>query len=165
MTSGNHPVRHSASGRTGYALLRFDRTRLLVPQAEVRVIELTMDLERIAPPPEGVGWIRFLQQRYPVYCVTPDLAHVTTVLDDRPVCTLLEASAGIFGILCSEAKLLKAEEVVLHDIPPAMAAPHLPFRHLAVLATDLACVSSASRLLSHLRTTGLRTEKLLSEAP
>lgn len=129
-----------------FGLLRVGRTKLLVPRRDIRVLELTVDMERDTPPARGVGWIAFGQQRCPVYCPSMGLEWQTEVPGDRMVCAVIGTGEQVFGLLCSEAALLKSQDVVLHDVPAAMAAPGSPFHQLAIHAGTLACVTSAVQI-------------------
>jgi hypothetical protein len=150
MKTGSSLPGHAKSDATGFALLRIDETRVLVPQADIRLIDLAVDLDRGDPPPQGVGWTRSGQQRHPVYCPSSELACMVGAPQERPICAVLDGAGRVFGLLCNEALLLKAQDVVRHALPSAMATPDTPFDGLALQAGKLACISSASRLLAHL---------------
>lgn len=135
---------------SGFALLRLEQTRLLLPRQDIRILELTLDVERSDPPPWGVGWIMFGSQRCPVYCPSMDLAWLDYVQEGRPICAVVAASGQNFGLLCGEATLLQTPDIAFHELPPAMALPNLPFHRLAICDGALACVSSAARILADL---------------
>lgn len=152
------------SEETSFALLRLEQTRILVPQREIRVLDLTMDVERGDRPPGGIGWISFKRQFRPVYCPSAELEWLTEAPADRPICAVVEAKGNAFGLLCTEVTLLQAQEVVFHEIPAAMATPHSPFDGLAIVTGSLACVSSAEQLFNHLETIQADDEHALQEA-
>lgn len=133
-----------------FALLRLDQTRLLVPQTDVRVLELTMDMTQESPPAGGVGWIRYREQQHPVYSPTPQLEWLTEIPHGRTLCALMGADEGLFGLLCSEVALVKSSELQFHALPAAMATPDSPFHQLALHAGKLACLTSAQKLFAHL---------------
>lgn len=135
---------------SSFALLRLEQTRLLIPQADVRVLELTMDMMREAPPAGGVGWIRFGEQRQPVYAPSHHLEWLSEVPSDRGLCAVLEAEEGLFGLLCNEVALVKSSEIQIHAMPAPMATPDSPFQQLALHGGKLACLSSATKLFARL---------------
>lgn len=150
MTSVEHHGRPAHPDESVYALLQIDRTNLLVPSKDIRVLELAIDIERDDPPARGVGWIAFGQHRCPVYCPSTELEWLTEVPVDRTTCAVVEADGQVFGLLCDEATLLSTDEIGFHDVPAAMATPESPFHRLAIHARTLVCVSSAARILADL---------------
>ena len=133
-----------------FALLRLEQTRLLIPQREIRVLDLVMDVIRDNPPPSGIGWIGFRQQQCPVYAPSARLEWLMDVPADRTICALMEADGGIFGLLCTDITMVKSNEIALHAIPPAMAVSHSPINQLALYEGHLTCFTSARQILAHL---------------
>ena len=152
------------SAETEFALLRLDRTNLIVPRNEVRIIELAIDLEMDQPPPHGVGWILFDRQRCPVYCLSMELEWMDDVTGTRPICAVLNAKGVTFGLLYSEAKLLRTDELSFHDLPPAMVIPESPVQRLAVYEGGVACASLAARILDDLPVTAVQERQTSGEA-
>jgi hypothetical protein len=152
------------SGESEFALLRLDRTNLIVPRNDVRIIELAIDLERDQPPPHGIGWILFDRQRCPVYCPSMELEWMDEVTDPRPICAVLTAEGVTFGLLCSEAKLLRSDDISFHDLPPAMVVPGSPVHRLAVYEGGVACASLAARIFGDLPAAPARVHRTTSEA-
>lgn len=159
MNKYDHELRTGASAEERFALLRLEQTKLLIPQREIRVLDLTIDVEKNDPPRKAVGWIQFKQEFRPVYCPSAELGWVTYIPDDRPICAVVEVKEQVFGLLCTEVTLLRPHEVVLHEIPIAMHTPHSPIERLAMIADSLACVSSTEKLLAHLN----RWEPIVTE--
>jgi len=126
-----------------FTLLRIGQSTLLIPRGDIRALELALDMDRDAPPARGVGWIAFGQQRCPVYCPSAELDWRTDVPEDRTVCAVIGTGNRVFGLLCGEVALVKSDDIVLHEIPAAMASADSPFRQLAIHGGSLACVSSA----------------------
>jgi hypothetical protein len=150
-------------GDSGFALLRFEQTRILVPRQDIRILELAIDMDRNDAPVGAVGWIAFGVQRCPVYCLSGDMSWLTEVPADRPICAVMAAEGHNFGLLCSEATLLHARDLAIHELPSAMAVAGLPFDQLAVHAGALACVSTAMRLLTDLQRATARGTAALRE--
>lgn len=150
-------------GESGFTLLRLDRMKLIIPRDDVRVVELAIDLERDQPPPHGVGWIQFEQQRCPVYCPSMELEWMDELIDARAICAVLSTKGQTFGLLCSEATLLRSDGISLHDLPPAMAAADSPVDQLAIHEGTVACLSSAARILADLPAASAREEQTMGE--
>jgi hypothetical protein len=138
---------------SAYALLGLGETRLVIPRSEIRVLEPALDVDQAAAPLQGVGWIGFESSRCPVYCWSDALHPLPASPPDRPVCAVLSAAGCNFGLLCSEAVLLRADELALHELPAAMWAPGQAFNRLAIWRGRIACVSSAAAILAALRAT------------
>lgn len=147
----------------GFALLRVDQTRLVVPRDDIRILELTIDVDRNEPPARGVGWIAFGTRRCPVYCPSQEIGWMAAVAGDRQVCAVVAAEQRVFGLLCSEAGLIRNDEIVFQEISPAMAAPGSPIRRLAIYQNALACVSSAADLLADIGSVPAHDNLLLAE--
>lgn len=137
-----------------FALLRLGQTRLLIPQSDVRVLELRMDMTWQNPPPGGVGWIRFREKQHPVYLPSPQLEWLAGDTEERTICALLEADEALFGLLCHEVSLVRMHELTLHAMPAAMATPDSPFHQLAMHDGRLACLSSAANIFALLPPAG-----------
>lgn len=149
-TPSSQATKASAGHAASYALLRFEQTRLLVPQSDIRLLELRADIELDAAPPDGVGWVQFRQRRAPVYCLTSQLRWTGALPPDRTVCAVLEAEGEYFGLMCSDVSIVRAEEVTLHEVPAAMRQPQAPFQRLGLYGEQLVCVSSVAQLKQYL---------------
>lgn len=133
-----------------FALLRLEQTRLLIPQREIRVLDLVLDVTRENPPPGGIGWIGFRQQQCPVYSPSSRLGWLSDVPTDRTICALMEGDEGVFGLLCTDIAMVKSNELAFHAIPAAMATPHSPINQLALYEGHLACLTTAAQIFAHL---------------
>lgn len=135
---------------SGFALLRVDQTKLVVPRDDIRILELTLDLDRNEPPARGVGWIAFGQQRCPAYCPSMTLDWMQDVPAERSICAVVATGENVFGLLCTEATLVRNDAITLHDMPAAMTTPGSPICQLAIHEGSLACVTSAAAMLADL---------------
>lgn len=133
-----------------FALLYLGETRLLVPQQDIRLLDLVDDVERVKPLPCAVGWIVYRQQRVPVFSLSSRLAWQPDIEKNRTICVLLEDRGNYFGLLCSEVTILQAEKIIFHDVPPAMRAHRSPFNCLAMCGDMPACVSSSALLKDYM---------------
>ncbi|HLP96928.1 MAG TPA: chemotaxis protein CheW [Sideroxyarcus sp.] len=141
------PVRHTIS--TTSALLRFSGLYLALPQQEILAIEAMAEIDPHEAEPHSIGWLTHAQQRWPVYCLSAELALLTAVPGERRVCVLLGAEDGCVGIVCDEISIEQTLDQ-RHELPPAMCVPHTPVQGLVVLGEDrIACVSDATRLAAY----------------
>ncbi|MCX7156604.1 MAG: hypothetical protein NTW45_09200 [Rhodocyclales bacterium] len=164
MSQPTQKDRSASLPESGFALLRVDQASLVVPRDDIRILELTIDVDRNEPPSRGVGWIAFGPQRCPVYCPSQELGWMDAVAENRPVCAVVASEQRIFGLLCSEAGLIANDEIVFQELPPAMATPGSPIRRLATYQGALACVSSAADLLADILSAQASDDLLLEEA-
>ncbi|MDP2826548.1 MAG: hypothetical protein Q8O52_28165 [Sulfuritalea sp.] len=141
-----------------------DQTKLIVPRDDIRILELTIDIDRNDPPARGVGWIAFGQRRCPVYCPSMALEWMEKVSDDRPVCAVVATGEHVFGLLCTEATLVRNDEIAFHDLPAVMAASGSPIHRLAIHEGTPACVSSAAEMLADLLSGQAYVDSILTEA-
>jgi hypothetical protein len=133
------------------ALLNISGLRLALPQNEIRSIETAADTDTDETKPFSVGWVNFGQERWPVYCLSPELELLLIVPKARRSCAVLDTGAGHIGILCDEASqnVLIAPERQ-HPLPPPMRTPNTPITGLIALDGDeVACATSAERLIAH----------------
>lgn len=138
------------SDPASFALLYLGGTRLLVPQQDIRLLDLVDDVDRVKPLPCAVGWITYRQQRAPVFCLSARLEWQPDADKNHTICVLLEDRGNYFGLLCSEVAILQAEKIVFHDVPPAMRSLRSPFNRLAICGDMPACVSSSALLKDYL---------------
>jgi hypothetical protein len=150
MGSAERRVGASSFAAASFTLLHIDQTLLLLPRGDVRALELAIDMDRQACPAGGIGWIAFGQQRCPVYCPSAELDWQADVAHDRGVCAVIGTGNHMFGLLCGEVSLVNSDDIVLHEMPPAMAGADSPFRQLAIHGGLLACVSSAEDIFARL---------------
>jgi len=146
LNADNNPHSDPAS----FALLYLGETRLLVPQQDIRLLELVDDVERVKPLPCAVGWITYRQQRAPVFSLSPRLEWQLDADKNYTICVLLEDRGHYFGLLCGEVAILQAEKIVFHDVPLAMRSLRSPFNRLAMCGDMPACVSSSALLKDYL---------------
>lgn len=164
MMNVSKPDNQQSAKESNYALLLFGQTHLLVPQRDIRLLDLIGDVDLTTTPDGGIGWSQFRQQRIPVYCLSERLEWSSEIKPDRTICALLEAEAEYYGLLCTEVSILQAEQIDVFDIPAAMRISAAPYHHLAMSGGMLACVSSASLLYTFLPHCDEKVAKHQSEA-
>lgn len=139
-----------ADGTT--ALLDIGELRLALPQSEICALESAADIDTDQAKHLSVGWIHFRHERWPVFCLSPDLSPLTIVPKARRSCVVLNTGAGYLGILCDETSFgvqLTLEQQ--QPLPPAMEVPGSPITGLVALEQDhVACATSSQRLIDYL---------------
>ena len=131
-------------------VLKIGGLRLMLPQGDVRTLESAGDVTPIDPPENGVGWIEYKGQRWPVFCPSDELALLVSVPVTRRACVLLAVESGYVGILCDDASILAHLSAERHEVPSAMRLPGSPICALVMLEDGLACFSNAGLLTSFL---------------
>ena len=127
-------------------VLKIGALRLMLPQGDVRTLESATDVTSADPPANGVGWINYASQRWPVFCLSHELEFLLSVPAARRACVLLPVASGYVGVLCDDAGILAQFSGQRHDVPLAMRLPASPVCGLVVLADGLACVSDGDAL-------------------
>jgi hypothetical protein len=127
-------------------VLKIGELRLMLPQGDVRTLESATDVVPTDPPANGVGWINYAGQRWPVFCPSHELEFLVSVPAARRACVLLPVESGYVGILCDDAGILAHFSGQRHDVPRAMRLPASPICGLVMLADGLACISNAGLL-------------------
>ncbi len=136
---------------TAMAVLTISGLQLALRQSEIRALESTPDLDTDETKPFSVGWVQFRDERWPVYCLTQDLSLLVVVPRERRSCVVLDTGAGYIGVLCDSVNLgTQFLPEQLQDLPVAMRLPDTPILGLIALEEEnVACVSSAERLVEH----------------
>lgn len=136
---------------TEAALMFISGLCLMLPQSEVRGLETSAAMDTEETKPYSVGWVRINEERWPVYCLSPELTLLLIAPKERRSCLVLDTGAGYIGILCDEFTV--GEQIALdrqHDLPSAMRLPDTPLLGLAALADgQVACITNAERLVEH----------------
>jgi hypothetical protein len=135
---------------TATALLKINGLNLLLPQNEIRTLESVTDIDTTAPVLHSVGWVTYTQKRWPVYCLSDDLALMADVPAERRACAMLTMGAGYIGIMCDDMIILKDFTAQRHELPAAMRLPQTPILYLLVYDQGIACASNATRLTAYI---------------
>ena len=138
--------------------MRLGKTRLLLPRADVRILELALDVDtQQKPPPRGVGRVTVSGRTpCPVFCCTDGLEWLSVMRPDLLVCAILTDHNGQdFGVLCSEMVMADHSRLLFSPIPPVMHQSFQPFDQLATDGHEVFCVTSAQRLSLELMPKGM----------
>ncbi len=130
------------------AILKISGLRLSLPQTGMRALEAADDVDVSGAATPAIGWIVHGQQRWPVYCLSQDLALLHEMPSERRACVLLDAGEGCVGVLCDDVSM--GHEGQRHELPPAMRLPDTPILGLMETEEGIVCLTSAERLAAHL---------------
>ncbi len=131
------------------ALLQISSLRLVLPQNEILALEAAAEVDARDAGPLSVGWLQHARQRWPVYCLAPDLSLLGAVPVERRACVLLGTEDGCLGVLCDDVSIEQSLNL-RHALPPAMYAAGTPVLGLIELEDDgIACVTDTKRLAAH----------------
>jgi len=140
-----------------YVLLGFDGLNILIPQHEVRVVEIIEDVELHVEPEEAaagvMGWISQSDQQFPVFTLNARLDLCDFLPETRQYCVLLETEEeAVLGVTCDEVISLDGFKGDLHlqEIPPAMHLDFSPLSGLGLYEKRMVCSTDASSLMGYL---------------
>jgi len=140
-----------------YVLFVFDNLRLLIPQHEIRVVEIVDDVELHVEPEEAMagvmGWVNQGEQQFPVFSLNQKLGLFSYMPPRRKYCVLLETEEeAVLGITCEELISLDGYKGNLHmqPLPACMPLPFSPITALAIYKNEVCCLSSAANLMQYL---------------
>ncbi|MEY3219807.1 MAG: hypothetical protein RIT27_1164 [Pseudomonadota bacterium] len=140
-----------------YVLLGFDGLSLLIPQHEVRVVEIIEDVELHVEPEEAaagvMGWISQSDQQFPVFTLNARMDLCSFLPETRQYCVLLETEEeAVLGITCDEVISLDDFKGDLHlqPIPPSMHLDFSPLSGLGLYEERMVCTTDASSLMGYL---------------
>lgn len=131
------------------AMLKINGLDLMFSQGEIRTLESASDVDGSAPKEKSVGWINYMQQRWPVYCLSEQLDLLISVPTSRRTCALLTLETGYIGMLCDDVSIMKQVTGQRHDIPLSMKTVDTPIQSLLVNDGRLLCVSGANQLAAY----------------
>ncbi len=131
------------------AVLKINGLDLMFPQSEIRTLESASDVDATDPGEKSVGWISYMRQRWPVYCLSEQLELQATLPSSRRTCALLAVEAGYIGVLCDDVSIMKQVTGQLYEIPLAMKTAHTPIQGLFANQQGLLCVSNANQLAAY----------------
>lgn len=139
------------TSKASTALLKINGLNLMLPQADIRTLESASDVDISSPALGSVGWISYQQKRWPVYCLSDELALMQSVPSERHACVVLAIGAGYAGLLCDDIVVLKEFSGRRLDVPVAMRFSDTPVISLATYDQGVACVSNADRLTAFIK--------------
>jgi hypothetical protein len=163
----------------GWMVLAIDGLRLALPQCDVRLIELLVDLAsskpdeaagstRVAAAPCGaandargtpaasggleIGWrLRRKGEPWPVYCLDSGLRLQYPVPAARRMCVFIEAHGHVAGIACDRVLLLATDAALsVQPVPGCMTGMPSPITGFARHQAGITAVATATALAGYL---------------
>ncbi len=143
------PSGGAVPGAGSTAILKIARLCLAVPQDDIVAIEARAHVDMSQPSARSVGWITYARQRWPVYCLSDELALLFQIPAGRRNCVLLAQRTGYLGILCDQTSLAAEDLGRVHALPDAMRLPGTPIQGVMAMGDGTACASTARLLTAH----------------
>lgn len=134
-----------------YALLSLVNRALLLPQSEIRNLEPVLDLRTTDRPAQGVGWIFFEHNDWPVYSLDDNLTPQSEPLATQRICVLVNYHDGYFGLMCRNVITLSGTVLRLWPLPAMMTSSESPIQGLARYENYTSLVSTAADLATYLQ--------------
>ena len=132
------------------AVLKINGLELMLPQTEVRALESASDVGGSDPMERSVGWIGYMRQRWPVYCLSEELELLGSVPSSRRTCALLAIESGYVGVLCDDVSVQKQIAGKSHELPFAMRTADTPITGLLPYGGGLMSITGARRLAAYI---------------
>jgi len=135
-----------------YVLLVFDGRYIFVPQHEVQSIEIIADVELMqAPEEKSVGWFFEHGLESPVFCLSNELALLTTLPKQREYLIILKDE--LIGITGDEVENINIEHENIHlqDLPIVMKTVESPLSKLLIFNDKVGCVCNGSALVKYIK--------------
>lgn len=139
-----------------YVALYFDGISIIVPQSNVRVVEMIESVETYVEPEESMigimGWVSYFEQQYPVFTLSDKLRPLERLPEQRDFCALLETpEEAIYGLTCERIESLeKAKDLKEIPLPACMLTGYTPINHLLTHQHKVASVTDAQSLMRYL---------------
>lgn len=130
--------------------LKIDGLELLFRQSDIRALESASEVDGNDPAEGSIGWVGYLRQRWPVYCLSDQLELLSGMPPSRRTCALLALEGGYFGMLCDDATILKQVAGQVHEVPVAMKNAGTPVLGLLPAGDKLLCISAPNPLAAHI---------------
>ena len=156
----------------GWMVMAIDGLRLALPQSDVRLIELLVDLSpspadnvqasasaALARSGHGIdaggleiGWLaRRNEASWPVYALDSGLRLQSPVPVARRMCVFIEAHGAVTGIACDRVLLLATDaELSVQAVPGCMTGVSSPITGFARHQKGISAVATATALAGYL---------------
>lgn len=130
--------------------LKIDGLELLFRQSDIRALESASEVDGSDPGEGSIGWVGYMRQRWPVYCLSSQLGLLSGMPTSRRTCALLALDGGYFGMLCDDATILKQLTGQVHEVPVAMKNADTPVLGLLPAGDKLLCISAPNPLAAYI---------------
>jgi hypothetical protein len=140
----------ATGGMTSAAVLKIGGLDLLFQQSDVRALESASSVDGNASSAGSVGWISYMRQRWPVYCLSDQLDLLSGMPPSRRTCALLALKTGYVGMLCDDVTIIKQTAGQCYEVPVAMKSADTPVVGLLPSGGKLLCFSDPNRLAAYI---------------
>jgi len=136
-----------------HVVLHFDDIRLVVPQENIRMIEMIESVETYVEPEESMigimGWVSYFEQQYPVFTLSAELHLLDSLPASRDFCVLLETpEEAIYGLSCDQVESLEiSSDMIYTDLPDCMFKAHSPIQSLMIRQNKVASMTNSQALM------------------
>jgi hypothetical protein len=132
------------------AVLKIGGLDLMFRQSDIRALESASEVDGSDPGEHSVGWIVYMRQRWPVYCLSDQLDLLSGVPASRRTCALLMLETRYIGILCDDVTIIKQVAGQRHTLPVSMKHADTPILELLPCGDKLLCVSDPGRMAAYI---------------
>ena len=126
----------------GFLQINIGKSRLLVPQAEVRSLESTLDMHTEKEDQSSVGSVFNNGVLIAVFNFDDKFNLDQSVPDSRRICVCLQDNDIEFSIICDAVSSIKQEEINLVDLPSCMKTTYCPALFLGIYRNSVFSVVS-----------------------
>ncbi len=117
----------------GWVLFAFDGLRFVVPQKDVKTIELHSALQIAVDGEAQTGWYEQAGELWPAYSLDRNLALQAHLPRARQFCVFMEAAGKVSGVLCDHVSILESDdELAVQPMARCLVAEHSPLRGLGL---------------------------------
>ena len=135
-----------------YALISVDSYRLLLPQGDIALLELSSELDHLPVADQyNVALLNFQGELWPTYCLGGDFTLRTSIPPSRYICAVLNDDKKYLGLLCDTIDNLAAAAFRLHPIPLCMQQDNMLAAALAIRDDDALVITTVVRLHRFIR--------------
>lgn len=153
----NQRVRLSAADR--YVLVIIGELYLLIPQEEVRSVEVIHDLHVVQSNDGVVGWFTQGEQEIPVLCLSENLQLQTEIPQTHGYFIVLNlpeamrAEMPTVGLTCHESDILNIHQTNLdfQPLPPIMKLANAPISQLVLYEERIALMCHSVDIVNFLQ--------------
>ena len=136
-----------------YANMIIDGQSVLIPQKDVRHIELVDNIESQESDDHGhiLGEIDHQKLRWPVYALNSELAFADGLPEHCRFVVCISSEGKMMGLACDMVSNMELDaEFVPKDLPQMMQAQNSPIHALLYRDKQIHCVSDSKSLTDYL---------------
>ena len=114
--------------------LRMCDRELLVEQGDINTFESSMEINRINPVVNSIGWINHQGDDIPVYYLDKNLDLVTNANELSSICVILNHVN--IALLCDDIKVFNEVVISNKGLPLCMQVTNVPFTSLCIYSSS-----------------------------